>query len=79
MGERMDEDMTDATPIPSDNPMVQVASLLDDTVDKLYALNTTLGEAHREDRCDLLTFASASDTLMELVGKIEDTRKNLSD
>ncbi len=74
----MDEDMTDAAPIPSDEPMVQVASLLDDTVDKLYALNTTLGEAHREDRCDLLTFASASDTLMELVGKIEDTRKNLS-
>ena len=64
--------------IPSDDPMVQVASLLDDTVDKLYTLNTTLGEAHREDRCDLLTFASASDTLMELVGKIEDTRKNLS-
>ena len=52
--------MTDATPIPSDNPMVQVASLLDDTVDKLYTLNTTLGEAHRDDRCDLLTFASAS-------------------
>ena len=65
-------------PIPNDNPMVQVAELLDYAVDKLYGATTTLGEAYQDGRCDVLTHASVTDTLLELAGKIENTRKNLS-
>ena len=64
-------------PIPNDNPMVQVAELLDYAVDKLYGATTTLGAAYQDGRCDGLTHASLTDTLLQLVGKIEDTRKNL--
>ena len=64
-------------PIPNDNPMVQVAELLDYAVDKLYEATTTLGAAYQDGRCDGLTHASLTDTLLQLVGKIEDTRKNL--
>ncbi len=64
-------------PIPNDNPMVQVAELLDYAVDKLYGATTTLGAAYQDGRCDGLTHASLTDTLLQLVGKIENTRKNL--
>ena len=64
--------------IASEDPMVQVAELLDYTVDKLYGATTTLGEAYQDGHCDVLTHASVTDTLLELVGKIENTRKNLS-
>ncbi len=71
--------MTDSPPIQNDDPMVRVARLLDHTVDKLYGAITTLDKAHQEgDRRDRLPLELVIATLQELVGKIENTRKNLS-
>ena len=51
---------------------------MDYAVDKLYGVTKTLGEAYVDGRrCDILTNASVTDTLLGLVGKIENTRKNL--
>ena len=67
--------MTDA--IPYSDPIVQIAECLDYVVDKLYGVTTTLGEACADGRCDGPTKASVTETLLELVDTIENTRKNL--